>query len=135
MQINHLHEKQAERIFQIHKYMCELYSSLKDYTTEFQARTNNEMKGKRENVSELLSKTGEYHDLNSLYLSSELSLNIKNILDEIKTTAISFMTEIEMNNGSDISKNWDEIHKKVEDKIKSAISGLANEFRIILGVN
>ncbi|MEM5511045.1 hypothetical protein WNY98_19465, partial [Pseudoalteromonas sp. AS71] len=135
VQISHLHEKQAESIFTIHKYMWELFSSLEDYTTVFQARTLAEKEGKRLSVANDLEQLRIYHQLNSLYLSEKLSENITSIIKNMQKTAFEFMNEVERESGKDMLDKWDSIHKEVNTQIKSTINGLANEFRSVLGVS
>ena len=61
IQLSHLHEKQAERIENIHQYMWELFLALNDYTTVFQARKQTEKDDKRTIVADKLDQLKSYH--------------------------------------------------------------------------
>jgi hypothetical protein len=65
IQISHLHEKQADSIFTIHRYMRELFASLGAYTTIAQARTNDEKEIKRHKVADDLKELRVYYELHS----------------------------------------------------------------------
>jgi len=135
IQLSHLHEKQAERIENIHQYMWELFLALNDYTTVFQARKQTEKDEKRNIVADKLKELKSYHRLNSIFISKELSDIINSITKDIYDTALDFMDKVEQQKGKDMNDEWDAIHKKVNTQIKSGIDDLANEFRVLLGAS
>jgi hypothetical protein len=132
IKLSRLHEKQAETLEVIHQYLWELFDSLNDYTTIFQARNQAEKDVKRNLVVDKLEQLREFIKFKSLYLSSELCVKLSGVVKDTQITAIKFLNEVEKDSSSD---SWDAIHENVNTEIKSAVDDLVNEFRQILGAS
>ena len=122
IKLSALHEKQAETVEILHQELWSLFDALNDYTTVYQARSNVEKENKRLVVADNLDS-----------LKKALHEELDETKNAIQKTAVSFMEKVERESGGEMIKEWDTIHKTVNENIVNTVRSLENEFRSILG--
>lgn len=135
IKLSALHEKQAETVEILHQELWALFDALNDYTTVFQARSGVEKENKRLVVADNLDSLKNTLRSKALYIPEALHEELDETKNDIQKTAVSFMEKVERESGSEMIKEWDTIHKTVNENIRNTVRSLENEFRSILGAS
>lgn len=135
IKLSALHEKQAETVEILHQELWALFDALNDYTTVFQARSGVEKENKRLVVADNLDSLKNTLRSKALYIPEALHEELDETKNAIQKIAVSFMEKIERESGAEMSKEWDTIHKTVNENIRNTVRSLENEFRSILGAS
>lgn len=135
VEFSHLHLKRAEVIAQVHAEMRDALDTMTDYTKAFEpvGGTSREERGQK--AVEATNRFIRTFRANEIYLPDAAADKVRGLADELKFAFFQFLYGVDLGRdlGTEKTKTWFAIQKKVEQLSGPAISELQKDFRLLLG--